>query len=353
MSSDRGLCRIAIVVVVLGVLTIGVRARAQSNTDATPPSATPEAAAAEQTAPPVSPEPPAAVPPPQPAPIDTAIAREARELTARARERFDAGDYAAALLEFTRAHELLADDPRAATLLNNIAVCHERLFRYDLALVYYERYLREGNVTADDRAEVEAVIRGLRDLLGKLHLTSNVRAEVWVDGRLLGHAPGDIQVPSGPRVVELRADGHQASRRSLQVAARSVTSVHFELEPLATSYRGIDRRYFWSGVGLTGVALVTGSALGLTALNQYNDAKELKRQHLLKPGQYGSTTGLALGADIAFGAAAVFGVSTLVLGFMTDFGEKKPDRARQLARFLPQPRIGAGSVGLGFAGAFQ
>jgi tetratricopeptide (TPR) repeat protein len=284
---------------------------------------------------------------------ETAQAREARELTARARERFEAGDYSAALLEFTRAQELLASDPRAAGLLNNIAVCQERLFRYDLALVYYERYLHEANPTPEDRAEVEAVIRGLRDLLGKLHLTSNVRAEVWVDGRLLGHAPGDIQVPSGVRAVELRASGHQATRRSLQVAARTLTSAHFELEPLP-SYHGIDRRYFWSGVGLTGVALVTGGALGLTALSQYHDAQHKRREHLLKAEDDQHTMQrLALGADIAFGAAVVFGVSTVVLGFLTDFRGAEADRAQRLASLTLQPQLSASSAGLGVTGAFR
>ena len=289
-------------------------------------------------------------------PAETLPVREARELTARARERFDAGDYAAALLEFTRAYERLQGDARAAALLNNIAVCQERLFRYDLALLSYERYLREGQVSPEDRAEVEQVIRGLRDLLGRLHLTSNVRAEVWVDGNLLGQAPGDLQVPSGARVVELRASGHQASRRTLQVVARALTSAHFELEPLP-SYRGIERSYFWSGVALTGASLIAGGALGIAALGQHRDNQALQRAGKLRyddPRQR-SAQKLALASDITFGAAALFAVGTTVLAFLTDFrGEAKSRRdAAASAPVQLSPTLSSASVGLTLAGAFR
>lgn len=318
-----------------------------------PASAEPSAAVTAEAAPSAATAPLAE--PLAPLPVETLPVRQARELTARARERFDAGDYEAALLEFTRAHELLEGDPRAATLLNNIAVCQERLFRYDLALTYYERYLREADVSVEDRAELAAVIRGLRDLLGKLHLTSNVRAEVWIDGRMLGQAPGDLQVPSGARVVELRASGYQSSRRTLQVVARALTSAHFELE-LLPSYHGIDRAYFWSGVALTGVSLITGGALALGALGKHRDNQALRRAGLLRyddPRQR-SAQKLALAADITFGAAALFAVGTTVLAFLTDFGPGKPARdAAPSARLRLAPSIGNAGAGLALGGVFR
>jgi tetratricopeptide (TPR) repeat protein len=288
---------------------------------------------------------------------ESAALREARERTARARERFEAGDYTAALLEFTRAYELMAaGDPRRAALLNNIAVCHERLFRYDLALATYQRYLDEGNPSAEDRAEVEAVIGALRELLGKLHVTSNIPAEVWIDGRALGHAPGDFQVPSGARVIELRASGYQASRLTLQITARELRAAHFELEPLPT-YRGIDRRYFWSGVALTGVFLVTGGGLGLRALNLYHDAQDKDEAMLLKPGDQDKMQNMALAADVAFGAAAVFAVSSMVLAFMTDFrgsGDKRaPTQAPQALRLRVRPAASTSALGLTLTGALR
>jgi hypothetical protein len=286
---------------------------------------------------------------------ESAETRHARELTLRARERFDAGDYTAALAEYNRAYELLAGDARRAALLNNIAVCHERLFQYDLALQAYERYLREGATDPADRTEVEAVIRGLRDLLGKLHITSNVRAEVWLEGRMLGYAAGNFQVPSGSRVVELRASGYQASRRTLQVAARVLTSAHFELEVLP-SYHGIDRAYFWSGVALTCAALVTGGALGIGALGRYHDNEHLWRRELLpaNAARQRAARRLALGSDVSFGAAALFAVSTTVLAFLTDFRREQQVRHKVgKAQMQLAPQAAAGHLEVTLVGAFR
>jgi tetratricopeptide (TPR) repeat protein len=288
---------------------------------------------------------------------ESAAVREARELTARARERFEAGDYDAALLEFERAYQQMATgDPRRAALLNNIAVCQERLFRYDLALASYQRYLDEGDPSPDDRREVEAVIRALHQLLGKLHLTSNVPAEVWVDGRSLGFAPGEFQVPAGARVVELRANGYQAGRKTLTVPARTLLSEHFVLSPLP-SYHGIHRRYFWSGVALTGAFLITGAGLGIRALTLHDQAEQLQQQELLKPGDQDKMQRVALAADICFGVAGAFAISSAVLAFVTDFGKQDARRAagqaaQAKARIQLQPVAGATNLGLRMRGAF-
>lgn len=276
--------------------------------------------------------------------------QEARELTLRARARFDAGDYAAALSEFTRAYELLANDPRRALLLNNIAVCHERMFRYDLALQYYQRYLREANTDAEDRAEVEAVIRGLRDLLGKLHVTSNVRAQIWVDERALGYAPGEIEIPAGTRVIKLQASGRQPMQRELTVVARSTQSVHFELEPLP-EYHGIQPTYFWSGVGLTAVALVTGGALGIAALSAQHENERLARVGLLLPEDEERKKNLGLAADVCFGSAALFAVGSTVLFFLTDF--RKPEREREPRKLSLSPRMGKATWQLSLVGTLR
>jgi tetratricopeptide (TPR) repeat protein len=249
---------------------------------------------------------------------ESAYSENARELTLRARERFEAGDYEAALSEFTRAYDMLQADPRRAALLNNIAVCHERLFRYDLALRYYQRYLQEAHTDAHDRAEVEAVIRGLRDLLGKLHITSNVRAEIWIDDRALGFAPGDVEVPAGTRVVKLQASGRQPQQRELKVVARVTQTVHFELEPLP-EYHGLKPAYFWAGVGLTAVAGVVGAGLGLAALAKQRENESLQDDQLLVPEDEDKKRNLGIAADVSYGATAMFAVSATVLYFLTDF----------------------------------
>ncbi len=274
--------------------------------------------------------------------------RFARELTLRARERFEAGDYAAALAEFTRAYELLASDPRRAALLNNIAVCHERLFRYDLALEYYQRYLREAPRDPTDRAEVEAVIRGLRDLLGKLHITSNVRAQIWIDDNARGDAPGDVTLPAGRHVVKLEARGRLPEQREIEVRARATQSAHFELEPLP-EYHGIAPGYFWAGLGLTAAVGLSGAGLAIAAQIKHRD--NLERQGLVLPvhEEEGDKKRVGIPAMVCFGTAALFGVASTVLFFLTDFHASERPRA-SAKRVTLAPALGRATLGLSLSG---
>lgn len=261
---------------------------------------------------------------------------EAREAIARAQVRFEAGDYGAALAEFLRAHELLAGDPRQKPVLHNIAVCYERMFRYDLAYTFYERYLNEGNPSAADRAEVEEVLRGLRGLLGKLHVRTNVKAEVWIGPHIRLTAPGSAWVPAGPHVVELSAPGYETVRRELVVKARTEQSLDVELSP-HPQYRALAPIYFWTGTLLTSAALLTGTAFGIGALNAH---KDLERRHardrlLVTREDEARVQRLALRADIAFGAAALVGVGSVILFFLTDFGRTEAESA---GAHKPKPR---------------
>lgn len=264
---------------------------------------------------------------PEPTPEATPDAEAARTAVARAKALFAVGDYGAALAEFTRAHELLHDDPRQADVLNNIAVCYERMFRYDLALLYYERYLREGNATPEDRAEVEALIANLRDLLGTVRITGVSRGEIWIDDRKLGDAAVDILVPAGLHVIEIRARGYESQRRELRVSARAVHELRVELEPIDT-YRGLPSTYFWVGTGLTAAAVITGTVLGVAALSEHSEGERDAARGLYVDGD--PARDLALQADIAFGAAVALGAGTAVLFFLTDW--EGPTVERSAAR---------------------
>jgi tetratricopeptide (TPR) repeat protein len=287
------------------------------------------APAAAQTAPVDAPVPPivAAEPAPSLAP-ESADAATARVAVARARELFRVGDFSAALAEFLRAHELLHDDPRQADVLNNIAVCYERMFRYELALQYYERYLRESTTaSADDRAEVEGVMASLRDLLGTVRITGQRGAEVWIDDRMLGEVPLDVLVPAGLHVIEIRARNYEAQRRELRVTARGLHDVIARLE-LIERYRGLPSTYFWVGTSLTAAAAITGTAFGIAALNE-DAAGDRDAEHMLNvDGQ--ATKDLAVQADIAFGVALAFAAGTTVLYFLTDWGST-PEEQRSVA----------------------
>jgi tetratricopeptide (TPR) repeat protein len=255
---------------------------------------------------------------------DPQLAR-AKQVIARGEALFDLGNFEAALSDFTQAFELLRGHPRRFIVLHNLAVCHERLFHYDLALDLYAKYLRDGGPDAPDRAAVEAVLASLGALLGSLRIDTNVPAEVWVDDRRMAEAPGSLRLPAGRHVIELRAHLHQAVRRELRVQPRHDYELEIELQRLS-DYRGLHPAYFWSGAALTAAALVTGSVLGVRALDARSteQAALAAQMHLRTPEAESaerSVRRLSLGADVAFGAAALFAAATVVLAFSTDWGD--------------------------------
>ncbi|MFM2416999.1 MAG: hypothetical protein RL385_1722, partial [Pseudomonadota bacterium] len=167
----------------------------------------------------------------------------AREALLRARVRFDERDYRGAALEYERALKAITPGPRRNDVLNNLALCFERAFAYDAAVEAYERYLREASPAEDERRELENVVRTLRDRLGGLRITSNVRAEVWVDETLRGTTPLDLALTGGEHVIELRAQGHRQERRGVRVVPRAQESVAVALT-LDSKYAGPAPAYF-------------------------------------------------------------------------------------------------------------
>jgi hypothetical protein len=176
------------------------------------------------------------------------------------------------------------------------------------------------------------VILGLRGLLGTLRISANVNSEIWIDDRPYGALSRDVLVPAGPHVIELRARAHEPARREVRVVPRTSQTLHFELEPLP-EYRGVHRAYFWTGVGVTGAALVTGGALGLRALGEKKDAQALNEEDLATVKEERKYQNLALASDIAWGATALFAVGSMVLFFVTDWdGDKREREPRPLER---------------------
>ncbi len=243
---------------------------------------------------------------------------------------FEAGNYNAALVEFQTAYDSLEGHPKRFFVLDNIGQCHERLFRYDLALSFYRRYLEEGGPDAEDRAAVEATMRALEGLLATLKIESNVAAEVWVDDRRMGTAPGTVLIPGGRHVVELRAAGHEPSKREVSVAARETEPLRFSLEHIE-EYEGLSPIYFWSGAAATGVAAIGGTYFGIKAKSRHDELADRESSCgsiCVLPEDKDEVSDLAVTADVFFLSAAVLGVGTGIVCFMTDFSGKTPKEER-------------------------
>ncbi|HTU60777.1 MAG TPA: PEGA domain-containing protein, partial [Polyangiales bacterium] len=204
---------------------------------------------------------------------------EARSRVEHAKELFDVRNYEAAFIDFSRAYALLDGHERRYVVLYNLAVCAERLFRYDEAVSFYERYLAEGGAGAENAEEIRRVIESLRKLLAVVQVDSSVRGELWVDDRRVHEAPGTVRLPAGRHVIEVRARNHESVRRELELEAGSQTRLRLELQPIS-NYRGLSRKYFYTGTGLTAVALLTAASFGAVTLSERGYAEDLARDSM-------------------------------------------------------------------------
>ncbi len=286
----------------------------------------------------------AATPPSTSEPLSDPRLEQAREIIARGEGLFADGNFAAATVEFEHAYQLLEGHPSQYIVLHNMGLCNERMFQYDEALEYYQQYLDRAPESEPDRKEVQAVVRTLRALLSTLQIESNVGAQVWVDDRFVAEAPGQVSVPSGRHAVELRAKGYESARQEVTVAAQQTRELHFELEQLS-NYRGPEPGYFWSSVAFTGAATVTGSVLGVVTLFARQDAKDSARLNLPRlEHDKRRVRQLALATDVAFGSALVFGATSTLLYFVTDW-RRVPESGVELG-------VTAQSWELSYQGAF-
>lgn len=246
---------------------------------------------------------------------------EIRTRYGEAERLYEAGDFAGALAEFGRIYELLEGNPRRFFVLYNIALCQEALFRYGHALASYQRFLAEGGASAPQAPQARARLAGLERRLATLSIRSNTTAKVWVDGRHVGRAPGDIRVDAGCHTVELRAQGYLPARANVQTAARMRQTLTVVLDPRGA---GLDPALAVTGAALTAVALAIGAGFGVAALAERSAIEERlasneeAERFQVARAQIAALEETALFADVFLGAAAVLGVASAVLAFVTD-----------------------------------
>lgn len=257
-------------------------------------------------------------------PVEDPDTAEARRRFTQALELADAGNCEGALAELNAALAIV----RRPSILYNIARCQERLNRYDLAIAAYRSYLDEAPADDPDRPRAEATVEQLGRLLGTVHVRSNVPAEVWVNDRVVGEAPGDVLVPGGRFVLELRADGYLPSQEEVEVAAGSEASVEIELQTAQqvqqitnTTNVQVDApplppeltiAMIVASVATVGV----GVGFGVNAI-VLSDEQQARDARLPRMGE--AIDESALFADIFFIAGGVLGAATIAMAFLTDW----------------------------------
>lgn len=260
--------------------------------------------------------------------VDAERLKEASERYGRALRSYDDGNYDAALVEFQRAYEIAP----TFRILYNLGVVSLALRDYASALTYFERYLAEGGgqVSTEQRSEVERKMRDLAAHVGQIEVTVNVeRAEIRVDDRVIGTSPlrGPLRLNAGARRISARAPGRLPDSRFVDLAGGDRLQVELSLvdpraersaasspaqrpdapEPTET----VARPFPW--LPWAGTALLAGAAIytGLEALGTHSDYEDARE----RPGTSRHTldrldrkaTRLGLAAD-------VFGLGALALG---------------------------------------
>lgn len=276
--------------------------------------------------------------------------KEGKSHVEMAQKFFDGKDYSAALAEFEKAYDLLEGHPMRAFVFYNVGRCYEMLFQYTKALEYYKRYLDEAGEDAEDRKTVEATLTALEGLLGTLEIAVNTDAEVWIDNRMVGKAPGTVLVPGGRHAVELRADGYELEKTEIQITAREAQQLSFELSEIS-DYKGLQKGLFWTSAGLSLACLGTGIGFGAAAIKNDRDGQDAD-PNLNQENLTDKIEKLSFTADIFYGAAAVFAVTSTILFFLTDWDSERADTSDQTAKSMITPTFGANSAGIMWQGRF-
>lgn len=207
---------------------------------------------------------------------------QVQALEARAFERWNAGDPAAALDLYREAHALW----RLAPLSFMQARCLEALERPAEAVEALERALSEG---PDDglRGRIEQKLADLRERLATGRLVLLVEpagATVSIDGTPRGEAPiPPLDVAPGRHVVGVTRPDCFEEERAVEVEGGREVTVKFVLRPLPVEPREVppptpwyESTWGWVSVGVGVAGLVTGATLLGVASSERDELRGLQ-----------------------------------------------------------------------------
>jgi hypothetical protein len=157
---------------------------------------------------------------------------EARERFERGLRLFNAGDNAAALVEFRRAYELIEN----AVVLYNIGLVYAQMGRPVEATGALDKVLANPGALSAERLALARKTRDEQAMhVAEVVLDTNVeRARVEVDGVEVATAPmaEPLRVTSGTHVIGIVAPGFVPLRKEIAIAGRDKQSLRFELEAM-------------------------------------------------------------------------------------------------------------------------
>jgi PEGA domain len=316
-----------------------------------------------------------------PTPAATSSAADiasAKKHYADGEKKLKAQDFEGALVDFKAANDIKS----VPQVEQKIAICEDNLGHFPAAVDWYEKFL--GHVPDKLAAQAEEIkkrVATLEAMPGKVRIESTPPgAAVTVDGKLQTElTPLDVELPSGTHDIKLTQAGRLPSSKSVDVSFASTQTVTAALDPeppppVAVAVappapppapaptppepRSLIPAYITGGLAVAAAGV--GTIFGILALN---DKSSFDKNPTTATADNGDTHSLI--ADMAFGVAVTFGVTSAVLFLTKDEptpaaastaprnaadarngGSTKTAKANHVT-FTPVPMVGAHLAGAG------
>jgi tetratricopeptide (TPR) repeat protein len=287
--------------------------------------------------------------------------KEAEEHFFKGVDLYNEQDFAGAILEFRKAHDVVPD---YRVLFNLGQACYQAQ-NYACALDAFQRYLDGGGkkIEAKRRADVEKDIAKLKGRVASVHIvTTPAGASVSIDDEPIGTSPFDkpFVVSQGKRKFTATKEGSQPETRVVEIAGGEETKVELTLReirkelppppppPPAPKKSPVPMIAAW---GVTGAAAIAAVITGAVALSASDEASAELGKLPGDPGRIQDaqsrastfaavTDVLVVTAVVGAGVATAFTILTL-----------KPSPAREQGAFV-SPRVGIGPGAIVLGGRF-
>ncbi len=290
-------------------------------------------------------------------------------------KKYKAGDFAGALAEFEQANDIKST-PHAERYLG---LCEDNLGHYGAALEWYDKFLAHVPdklaTEGDDLRKREGEIKAMP---GKVHIDSTPPgAAVTIDDKpQTGPTPLDVELAPGTHVLKVTSAGHLPGSKPVDVGFASTQTVSVELQPepeappppppVAAATPPApppvvppppEPPHSLVPAIVTGALAVAaagvGTVFGVIALGNKSD---FDKNPTTQTADDGDTH--ALIADMAFGVAVTFGVTSAVLFLTRDEPSTTTSRSathtttasaakKKTVTFTPTPIVGPHTGGAG------
>jgi hypothetical protein len=300
---------------------------------------------------------------------------EAKKRYAAGEKKFKAGDYQGALDDFTAA-DAIKSTPQS---VRYIGLAQDKLGKFSDAVASYDKFLADVPAKMTKEAdETRARETEIKAMPGKLHVDATpAGAQVTLAGKPAQPAPADLELAPGKYQLHVSADGYTAKDQDVDVAFASKQNLKVDLEPapappppppvvavappppapppaqpLPPEPRSKVPAYVTGGLAI--VAAGVGTVFGILALGDKSDFDKNPTSSTADDGE-----NHALIADMAFGVAITFGVTSAVLFLTKDESLQPPPQAqtpqqKKLAtqkanrfRVVPAPIVSPHGAGAG------